>query len=277
MKQIISIVAALAAAVPMFAAPKAPAELKVMSFNIRLGTAKDGTNSWEYRAPSCGMMIEEEAPDVIGLQEAMDMQVKYLSYVFEDYKIVGVGRDDGREQGERMAVMYNTKTLKLVKWGTYWLSETPDVPSRGWDAACNRTATWVLFKEKATGKKFYFVNTHLDHRGQEAQKNGMKVIEERIAMMNVENLPMVVTGDFNMSPDNANLDVIRATMKDARVTAVVTDNTPTFHGWGKSAETIDYIWYKDFGSCTEFRVVTKKYNNRAYVSDHRPVIAKLIF
>ena len=268
---------AMMAMLPAFAVTKAPTELKVMSFNIRNSSANDGTNSWEYRAPSCGMMIGEEVPDVIGIQETLEPQVKYLEYVFENYKLLGVGREDGREKGEKMIVMYNTKTLKLLKWGTYWLSETPDEPSKGWDAACYRTATWALFREKETGKKFYFVNTHLDHMGQEAQRNGIKVIEERVAAMNVEGLPMLVVGDFNMYPENPNLDVIRATMQDARTTAVVTDSTPSFHGWGKKAEMIDYIWYKGFSSCTEFRTVTKKYNQRAFVSDHRPITAKFVF
>ena len=139
------------------------ADLKVISYNIRLGSADDGTNSWKYRYPASAMMIMDQKPDIFGLQEALPAQFDYLKEFCTGYKGVGVGRDDGKRAGEIMAIFYNKKTVKLLKWGTYWLSDTPDVPSKGWDAACFRTATWALLKDKASGKKFFYVNTHLDH------------------------------------------------------------------------------------------------------------------
>ena len=99
---------------------------------------------------------------------------------------------------------------------TFWLSETPEKPSMGWDAACFRTATWALMKDKKTGKKFYFVNTHLDHKGKEAQKNGLKLIVDRIAQINPDGYPMVLTGDFNITPDNKALTDLDAKMQSAR-------------------------------------------------------------
>ena len=155
------------------------ADVKVISYNIRNGEAKDGTNSWEYRYPASAMMIDDQKPDIFGLQEAYDYQVKYLEEYCAGYKSVGVGRDDGKSKGEFMSIFYNKKTTKLLKWGTFWLSETPDVPSMGWDAACFRTATWALLKDKASGKKYFYVNTHLDHVGWQARKNGMKLIVRR--------------------------------------------------------------------------------------------------
>ena len=136
-------------------ARKKSSDIKVISYNIRLGVAKDGTNSWEYRYPASAMMINDQKPDIFGLQEAYDFQVKYLEEYCEDYKSVGVGREDGKHEGEHMSIFYNKKTTKLLKWGTFWLSETPDKPSMGWDAACFRTATWALLKDKASGKKYY--------------------------------------------------------------------------------------------------------------------------
>lgn len=254
-----------------------PASLTVVSYNIRMGAANDGTNSWKYRYPASAMMIVDQKPDIFGLQEAYDYQVKYLEDYCPGYTSVGVGRDNGRHKGEHMSIFYNKKTVRLLKWGTYWLSETPEKPSKGWDADCIRTATWTLMKDKRSGKKFYYVNTHLDHVGWEARKNGLALIVDRIAAMNPEQLPMVLTGDFNMTIDRPEFDDLKKIMRDTRETAVKTDHHGTFNDWGKGGDIIDYIWYKGFSSCTEYETVTKPYMDRAYISDHYPIKAVLIF
>ena len=273
-KHLITLLAALAL---LPAGLCAQNDLKVMSYNIRVGTAKDGTNSWEFRYPASAMMILDQKPDIFGVQEALDFQIRYLNEYCEYYKSVGVGREDGKKKGEFMSIFYNTKTIKLLKWGSFWLSETPDKPSKGWDAACFRSATWALLKDKASGKKFYYVNTHLDHVGWEARRNGLALIVDRIASINPEGYPMVLTGDFNMEPDRPEFEPLKAKMKDSRETAVTTDRHFTYNGWGKGKETLDYVWYSGFSSCTSFKVITKEYMNRAFVSDHFPVMATLIF
>ena len=151
-----------------------PETLKVVSFNIRNGEASDGTNSWIYRYPATALMIEDQKPDIMGLQEAYSYQVSFITENLLNYEAVGVGREDGRKEGEHMSILYNKKTVSLKKWGTFWLSDTPDEPSQGWDGACKRTATWALMKDKRSGNSFLYVNTHLDHVGKEAQKNGEK-------------------------------------------------------------------------------------------------------
>lgn len=256
-----------------------PDELKVMSYNIRLGSAKDGTNAWMYRYPTTAEMIEDQKPDVFGVQEALEYQVRYINEVCRDYDCVGVGREDGKKEGEFMSIFWNKKTVKMLKWGTFWLSETPEEPSMGWDAACYRTATWALMKDKRTGKKFYFVNTHLDHVGVEARRNGLKLIVERIAEINPEGLPMVLTGDFNMKPSAPELKDLDAMMKSARSFAVKTDNNNTYNGWGKANadDVIDYIYFSGFSSCPEYRTVTRKYSDRTFISDHYPIVSRLIF
>ena len=171
MKRYLFMLVAMLAAFPHFASAQT-SELKVMSYNIRLSSAKDGTNSWMYRCPATLEMLEDQQPDVFGVQEALGDQIRFLEEFTKDYDCVGVGRDDGRKKGEYMSIFWNKKTVKMLKWGTFWLSETPEKPSKGWDAACFRTATWALMKDKRTGKKFYFVNTHLDHVGVEARRNG---------------------------------------------------------------------------------------------------------
>lgn len=288
MKKSITILALVALLLPLgLQAKKAegPAKIHVMSYNIRMGNAKDGTNSWIYRYYATPMMIDDVAPDVIGMQEVVcdldnpvNDQVKYLQTVMKKtYKFVGVGREDGRKKGEHMLIGYNKKTTALLKWGTYWLSETPDVPSKGWDAACYRTATWALMKDKKSGKLYYFVNTHLDHIGVQARKNGLALIVDRISKMNSEEYPMVLVGDFNMEESDRSLKGLNEIMLNARKSAAETDTRGTYNGWGTADQVIDYIYYHGFSSCPYFKVHTEKYDRFTYVSDHYPVHAELIF
>lgn len=251
--------------------------LKVMSYNIRYGTANDGDFVWENRREAAAAMVQDQRPAVFGVQEALDFQLTYLEENCPGYKYVGVGREDGVHDGEHMAVFYDTERVELEDWGTYWLSETPDVPSFGWDAACKRTATWTLMHDKKTDRHFYFVNTHLDHVGREARRNGLALVVDRIAAMNPDGYPMVLCGDFNVTPDNPCLNDLRGMMQDARETAPVTDDQVTWHDWGKVKGTkpIDFIFYSGFSGCSEFARVTQPYLGCPYVSDHYPVTAIL--
>ena len=253
--------------------------IKVMSFNVRYGKAKDGDNSWDFRKAAAAEMVNDQAPAVFGVQEALPFQLDYLKENCKNYLWVGVGRDDGESAGEHMSVFYDTTRVSLLKWGTYWLSETPEVPSKGWDAACRRTATWTLLKDRLSGREFFFVNTHLDHRGVEARRRGLILLVERIADMNPDGFPMILCGDFNIYPDNPGLEGLNALMSDARETAAVTDREETFHGFGKVSgrQPIDYIYWKGFASCEEFARVTREYAGAPYVSDHYPVTAVFTF
>jgi endonuclease/exonuclease/phosphatase family metal-dependent hydrolase len=281
MKRLFSVIIAALMLLPQTVEAKKtgdkPEGLKVMSYNIRLGSANDGTNSWALRYPATAEMIKDQAPDVFGVQEALSYQVYFIEENFRNYKSVGVGRENGKKEGEHMSIFWNTKTVKMLKWGTFWLSDTPEKPSMGWDAACYRTATWALMKDKKTGKKFYFVNTHLDHVGKEAQKNGLKLIVDRIAKINKEDYPMVLTGDFNVRPDNKVLADLDARMTSVRKIAAKTDKHDTYNGWGKGNGIIDYIYVSGFSSCPEYQTVTKRYTDRKFVSDHYPIAARLIF
>lgn len=256
-----------------------PDEIKVMSYNIRLGSANDGTNSWNLRYMATKEMIEDKMPDVFGVQEALDYQVLFIDEMCEDYECVGVGRDDGRKKGEYMSIFWNKKTIKKVKWGTFWLSETPDKPSKGWDAECMRTATWAILKHKKSGKQFLFVNTHLDHVGEQAQRKGLALIAEKIRELNPKGLPVVLTGDFNVKPDNPALDALDGLLKCTRETAPRTDRSNTYNAWGKAKPDmiIDYIYMSGFSSCPEYQTVTDRYQDRKFISDHYPVMSRLIF
>jgi endonuclease/exonuclease/phosphatase family metal-dependent hydrolase len=281
MKRIILFALAALVAFPQFAAAqKNESEgLKVMSYNIRYGSADDGTNSWKYRWPATVEMLNEVKPDVFGVQEALDFQVEFVSEMVRDYKGYGVGREDGKHDGEHMAIFWNKKTVKMMKSGTFWLSETPEKPSMGWDAACYRTATWALMKDKKTGKKFYFVNTHLDHEGEEAQKNGLKLIVDRIASINPEGYPMVLTGDFNIIPDNPGLVDLDKIMTSTRKIAKKTDSKGTFNGWRKDRQgpVIDYIYVSGFSEVSEYETITKEFAKKSFISDHYPIMSVLKF
>ena len=281
MKRIILFALAALVAFPQFAAAqKNESEgLKVMSYNIRYGSADDGTNSWKYRWPATVEMLNEVKPDVFGVQEALDFQVEFVSEMVRDYKGYGVGREDGKHDGEHMAIFWNKKTVKMMKSGTFWLSETPEKPSMGWDAACYRTATWALMKDKKTGKKFYFVNTHLDHEGEEAQKNGLKLIVDRIASINPEGYPMVLTGDFNIIPENPGLVDLDKIMTSTRKIAKKTDSKGTFNGWRKDRQgpVIDYIYVSGFSEVSEYETITKEFAKKSFISDHYPIMSVLKF
>ena len=273
----------LAAFLSLFSAgAKAPEKdafngVKAASFNIRVGTARDGTNSWEFRADAVLAMIKDLQPDVLGVQEALYTQIVPLAYFLDDYKWVGVGRDDGRKEGEHMAIFYNKKRVSLAKWGTFWLSETPEKPSKGWDAAYMRTATWALMKDKRSGRKFFVVNTHLDNEGAQAREQGLALILDRIAKMNPDGLPLLLMGDFNMPVSDPSMAPVKKAMHDCRAVAAKSDDKDTCHDWGRHYSSIDFIWEKGFGSCIEYETVTREYGGRAFVSDHFPIQAKLMF
>ena len=254
-------------------------ELKVMSYNIRMDNSGDGENAWPNRKEATIEMLQDIKPDVFGVQEAFDHQVAYVTEQLPVYHNVGVGREDGVLEGEMMSIFWNSEVIEMIEWGTYWLSETPEVPSMGWDAACYRTATWALMKDKRNGKHFYFVNTHLDHVGVEARKNGLQLVVDRIAAMNPEGYPMVLTGDFNMTPDDPALTDLDKQMTCTRTIAAKTDDLSTFNGWGDPEipehHMIDYIYEKGFKSVSEYATIMKQYAGKPFVSDQYPIISVL--
>ncbi len=259
--------------------PEILPELPVMSFNVRYGTAEDGDHVWANRRDAACALILKERPAVIGIQEALDFQLDYLQENCPGYRYVGVGREDGVHEGEHMAVLYDSDRIDLQEWGTYWLSETPFQPSYGWDAACRRTATWTLLKDRQSGRSFYFVNTHLDHVGTEARRKGLLLLVEKIGQMNPQGYPMILTGDMNVYPDDPCLTELRTLMQDARQTAPETDNDVTWHDYGRVSgrPPIDYVFYSGFAGCTKFQALRGPYEGAEYVSDHYPVTASLTY
>lgn len=257
--------------------PAQEAKLVVMSYNVRNNRADDGENAWDIRRVATPAMLDAVRPDIFGIQEAYPEQERYIVESSPRYASFGVGRNDGADDGERASVVYNTEVLAMEDGGTWWLSETPDVPSVGWDAKYPRTATWVLMKDLRTGKRFYFVNTHLDHKGAQARREGLAMIVRMIRQMNPD-IPLVLTGDFNVVPGDPCLDALDGLMESARETAPVTEDTPSSNGFrAEGHKTIDYIYYSGFAGADSFRVVTESYAGIPYISDHYPIVATLSF
>ena len=221
-------------------------------------------------------MMAKENPTVMGVQEALSYQLTFVTENVPGYEYYGVGRDDGGSTGETMAIFYKTDVVELGDHGTFWLSETPDEVSYGWDAAYRRTATWAFFTVKATGKKFFYINTHLDNEGSEAREQSMRLICDKLAELNPDGYPSILTADFNSTTDNAIFDPLKMVMHDARTDAAVTDQFGTYNGWGTTTSTIDHIFYSDF-TPLEYHTIMDRWNGVQYISDHYPISALLEF
>ena len=250
-------------------------EIKVMSFNV-LVSQNDNVNNWGQRKVAALNMLNEEKPTILGLQEATLPQVNYLAENLPQYGWVGIGREDGLNSGEFMAIFYLKDEVELLDSGTFWLSETPDTPSMGWDAACKRTCTWTKLKMKKTGTEFAYLNTHLDHVGKQAQRNGLALMVERCAQIVPKGMTAFVTADFNATTDDPIFEPLKADMLDARETAPETDRRGTFNGFDNLQNVvIDHIFYRGAEAHT-FRVLDKFYG-APYISDHYPVVMTATF
>ena len=249
--------------------------LNLMSFNVRYNGVweDDGENAWQYRREAVAAMILEEMPDAVGMQEVLPDQMAYLdSALGSHYRRIGVGRDDGDTVGESMCIYYKYNRLQLIGWHTYWLSETPDSVSYGWDAACRRTVTVGTFEDAHTGKSFTYMNTHLDHVGRKARKNSVKQL---CALADGCEGPVVIGGDMNSGIDDSIfLPLKYRKLLSARDIASVTDTAYTFNGFGKSSlSRIDHFFVRGW-EVEEFRTLNGDYGV-PYVSDHYPIVVKL--
>lgn len=251
--------------------------MRIMSFNILCGGRDE--KEWENRIPLVVRTINNYAPDTFGVQEAHKGWMKALTACLPYYAYIGVGRDDGKNGGEFSAVFYRKDKYKLLDSGTFWLSETPDVPGKGWDAVCVRICSWAKLKEKKTGKIFVHFNTHLDHIGQVAMQKGAELVTIKANEI-CPDLPAFFTGDFNVYPDSAPCMAVKnGGFKDCRDIADVTDIGYTFHGYcapGITAGVIDYVFCKGDIKVNSFNVIRDAVD-RMLPSDHFPVYADVEF
>ncbi len=256
-------------------------ELSLMTYNIRYATVNDGENQWERRKAHAGAQILFYAPDIFGIQEGLVQQVNYLDASLENYDFVGAGRDDGKTKGEYCAIFYNKYKFQLLGEHTFWLSETPEKVSKGWDAAYERICTYAFFMDKATGNNFWVFNTHFDHIGELARQKSAELIVEKIKEVNKDELPVFILGDFNLNEETRAIHYLSSHYNDARKVSSQEPFGPfgTFTGFEfhePVKDRIDYIFCsKDIIEVKKYGVLTDSKEGR-YPSDHFPVMIQAV-
>ena len=264
---------------PLFAG--AQQEIKVMSYNIRLDVASDGENRWDARKDKVAALMNYYEADFIGGQEVQNHQLKYLLENLSGYSYIGVGRDDGKEAGEYSCIFYKKDKFDVIQQSTFWLSPTPQVVSKGWDAAIVRVCTYGLFKNKKTKHLFWVFNTHFDHIGKTARLESAKLIVQKIKELNNKKYPVILSGDFNSKPNEPPAEYMVANMQNSRAIAKeVYGPLDTWNGFKfnqKPDGCIDYIFVanNEKVSVSKFATLTDSYDMK-YPSDHLPILATIL-
>ena len=255
--------------------------LRVMSYNIRTATETDGPNKWAHRRDAMAAMLSDRRPDVLGVQEARRGQIDDLMSRVDGYAWVGDGRDGGG-QGEFCPIFFDRRRFDLREHGTFWLSEQPETPSNGWDAAFPRIATWAKLREKHTGREFLTLNTHLDHRGEQARVEGARLIVTRLDQFS-NGLPIILTADLNARPDSDVYRIMTDTLRDATRArgAGHTGPAETYTGWidrprstTRPTATMDYILLSPSTGVRWTQTLPSDWGGRQ-LSDHRAVLADI--
>lgn len=252
--------------------------LRVASYNLRLGVANDGDNAWSNRKEMVKDLIIYHDFDIIGTQEGYDFQLKDVCEL-DAYVYTGHGREDGKSAGEHSAIIYKKDRFKLLDSGDFWLSETPDVPGKGWDAkCCNRICSWGKFKDKKSGKEFYFFNVHFDHEGVIARIESGKLMIKKIKEI-AGKVPVICTGDFNSTPETEQIKTMQTILHDSYLISSQKPYGPvgTFSGFkitAKLENRIDYIFTDNRMKVLKYGVLTDMLYGR-FPSDHLPVVVDL--
>ncbi len=252
--------------------------LNTSSYNLRLLTTSDtGDRSWSSRKTYADKILRKYDFDIFGTQELVLSQINDLLALNSNYNYVGVGRNDGTTTGEYCAIFYKKSKFEVLDEGTFWLSSTPNTPSKGWDAALNRIVTWVQIKEKESEKIFYFFNTHFDHQGVIARKESAKLLLEKMKEI-AKDIPVICTGDFNLMPDSEPIKYLSESnyIWDARFSSEtpVFGTEGTFHGYNlnqNSFNRIDYIFISKTVKVKSYGVINDDIDLNAFSSDHFPV------
>lgn len=255
-------------------------QLNIATYNLRFDNPNDTGNLWKDRSPHLINQIKFHQMDIIGTQEGLFHQLEEMKNALR-YPYIGVGRDQGGKEGEFSAIFYNPEKLILLEGDTFWLSQTPEQPSKGWDAALNRVCTWGKFRTKKGKREFYVFNIHYDHIGQKAREESSKLVLSKIGEINSKNLPVIFMGDFNVTPDNpAYLTIIdNSDFKDSRLVSQLPSmgNQGTFNGfnWEKLPEgIIDHIFVSPKIKVLRHGILTDNYGLK-YPSDHFPVMTEI--
>ena len=262
----------LVAAVLLLTSVRCPAHpIHMMTFNIRYDNPGDGANRWSARKEAVVDFLRTQAPDIVGLQEALPGQLADLQAALPGYQRVGVGREDGKAKGEHCAILVLTSRFTVVRSGTFWLSDTPEVPgSRSWGNNIPRICTWVHLRD-SSGKEAHVFNAHFDHQSQPSREKSAALLRDRMAAVSG---PCVLLGDFNATPDNPAVKLLlQAGWRDGFAEAAPKDDPGgTFHNWrgGGGGPRIDHVFVRPPARAIRCTVHRAEVRGRV-VSDHHPV------
>ena len=261
-------------------------ELRVMSFNIRYDNPRDGINTWNNRKEMVVETILDKQVDIVGMQEVLLSQQKYLEERLDDYDFYAVGREDGITKGEMGSVFYLRERFEVLDKSTFWLSETPEVAgSKGWNAVLPRIVSWIKFHDLENKREFFFFNTHFSHVGDEARAQSARLLVEQVVNIAGDEA-VIISGDFNCTYDSRPYEIITATdngLPPLFDTHYISE-TEHFGGlnsinaFGRSSREaiIDYIFCNDGFSVSSHGILTIR-RDSVYISDHYPVISSLVF
>ncbi|MCD6178713.1 MAG: endonuclease/exonuclease/phosphatase family protein [Bacteroidales bacterium] len=245
----------------------------LMTYNIRYDNTWDTENNWQNRKTGVIKLINDYKPTILGIQEGLYNQVKYIDSCLVDYKYIGVGRD-GLKKGEYSALFYDTTKYKLIVSSTFWLSETPELISIGWDAALKRICTYGLFENQITKERMWIFNTHFDHIGEVARENSAQLILDKIHQLNTQDYPVVLMGDFNLSPNEKPILELSQQLEDAQLISIEKNRGPagTFNGFtAVSDKKIDYFFTKKL-VVLSYQHLNDKLKSGKPISDHLAVL-----
>ena len=250
-----------------------------MSYNIRYDNTWDKENSWILRKNEVRQVFLKYAPSIIGVQEGLFNQVEYIDSCLIDYDYIGVGRDDGKEQGEFCPIYFDTTRYTLEKHSTFWLSENPDTVSIGWDAALERICTYGLFKDRKTKEHLWVFNTHFDHMGVISREKSSGLILDKIKTVNHQYFPIVLMGDFNSAPNSPPIAKLKTLLFDGADISLKKLKGPigTYNGFKIDMpieKRIDYIFFKDL-KILSYTHIDDRLNNGRHISDHLPVMIEI--
>ncbi|GAA4405458.1 endonuclease/exonuclease/phosphatase family protein [Nibrella viscosa] len=253
--------------------------INVATYNLRYDNPGDGVNAWPNRKEMVKSLIRYHEFDIFGTQEALRHQLNDLAQMPE-FAFLGKGRDDGKEAGEHSAIFYRKDRFKPLESGDFWLSQTPEKPSLGWDATCcNRICSWAKFRDLKTNKEFYFFSAHFDHQGVEARRQSGQLMVKKIKEI-AKNAPVIFVGDLNSTPETEQVKAIQTLLSDSYQITTMPPYGPvgTFNGFKLDAplqNRIDYIFVSKNIRVQKYAVLTDAQNQR-YPSDHQPVVARVL-
>jgi len=261
----------------LFAQKNTP--ITIASYNLRYNTKNDGINAWPNRKELVKGLIRFHEFDIFGIQEGLRGQLDDIVEI-GDFAFLGNGRDDGKQSGEHSSIFYRKSRFKVVESGDFWLSETPDVPGKGWDATCcNRICSWAKFNDLITKNTFYVFNVHFDHQGVVARRESGKLMVKKIQEI-AKDASVILTGDFNSTPETEQIQHIQSLLSDSKQVSQTPAYGPegTFNGFKFDAplkNRIDYIFTSKLVTVQKYGVLTDSFEQR-YPSDHQPVVVKVV-